>query len=382
MRCFLSGSCLLAFWLLVAGTMPAAAAPPRLCLPPVFEGGRRLHQGGAPRVFWLPLLLRQHQLCWHAAAGRDEARIFLLGSSGVFGFPLPVDESFGALLNEHFARDAIPAHLFNLCSVFPYQVRDALILHEALRYEPDLIVYPVTPSEFVHVAPALFPPQLVAFFARNRGALAELVDEETPGLDEPFDRYRPMLALGHAPSLFDRLREVGAFARVAAGEQAEALAHRLEPSLPLERLNKALTTRQTNYDCATTTRKVERDFNDWKSWNILEYLADLRARRGVAVLIAHWPIAHEPVGDCYNVRLTNTLEDEFADWLREQTSRLGLPYVDLHDLLAPEEFLDSLHVSPEGHRKIAARMAEVIDPMVRGIVEKRGRSVDAARVGD
>lgn len=376
-----SSTWLFSLWLAVLAPVRAAeATPPWLCLPPVFEGGQRLHQPGAPRVFWLELLLRQHQLCWAAAAGRGEARIFLLGSSGVFGFPLPVEQSFGALLNDHFARDDVPARLFNLCSVFPYQLRDALILHEALRYEPDIIVYPVTPSEFVHIAPAFFPPQLAEFLKSNRGLMAELIIDPPAGLGEEFDRYSPMLRLP-APDLFERLREIGAFARVAAGEHARALARQLEPSLPPEPLSEALTTRQTNYDCAATAEKVEREFDGWKEWSILEHLADLQARLGVRVLIVHWPIAHEPVGDCYNVRLTNALASDFASWLRAETTRMRLRYVDLNDFLAPEEFLDSLHVTPQGHRRIAERMASEIDPMVRQQGGQRG-SVTAAWPAD
>jgi hypothetical protein len=362
--------CLLALLTAFGLVRPADAAPPWLCLPPVFEGGQRLHQSGAPRVFWLELLLRQHQVCRHASSGRDERRIFLLGSSGVFGFPLPVERTFGALLNEHFAQEDVPARLFNLCSVFPYELRDALILREALRYEPDLILYPVTPSEFVHMAPALFPPQLVEFFDRNRETLAELVADPPRGLEEPFERYRPLLERDTPPSFFDRLREIGSFARIAAAEHARVLARQLNPSLPPERLSKALTTRQTSYDCGATKEKSEREFSGWKDWNILEHLAELRARLGIAVMIVHWPIAHEPVGDCYNVRFTNALAREFAEWLRAETERLDLPYLDLHDFLAAEEFLDSLHVSAEGHRKIAARLAEDIDPLLRGMVSR------------
>jgi hypothetical protein len=367
-------------WLAVVLPLaPAAAEPPWLCLPPVFDGGQRLHQTGAPRVFWLELLLRQHELC--RAARADEARIFLLGSSAAFGFPLPVEQSFGSLLNERFASDGVPARLFNLCSVFPYQLRDALILREALPYEPDLIVYAITPSEFVHIAPAQYPPPLVTFFERNRDAMVELIADPPQGLGDAFDRYRFLLRRPEIGS-FERLREVGVFVRVAAGEYARALARRLEPSLPPEPLEAVLTTRQKSYDCAQTKEKIGREFDGWKAWSILPHLAELRTRLGVPVLIAHWPIAHEPVGDCYNVRLTNALVLEFTAWLRAETERLGLPYVDLHDYLAAEEFLDSLHVTSEGHRRIAARMAEAIVPLLRGAAanrEERGASRSRGR---
>src|SRR2546426_105394 len=85
--------------LALTAARPVAAAP-ALCLPPVFDGGRRLHQMPAPRVYWLQLLLRQHELCWRPPARPDELRVVLGGNSAMFGFPLPVEETFGYLLNE------------------------------------------------------------------------------------------------------------------------------------------------------------------------------------------------------------------------------------------------------------------------------------------
>jgi lysophospholipase L1-like esterase len=48
---------------------------------------------------------------------------------------------------------------------------------------------------------------------------------------------------------------------------------------------------------------------------------------------------------------------DYVDWMRERTTALDLPYLDLHDLLAPEEFVDSLHPTARGQARIAARLA-------------------------
>src|SRR6185436_10786557 len=56
-----------------------ASARPRLCLPPVYEGGQRLHQMPAPSTSWLELALRQHEICWRQSD--DQVRVALLGAS-------------------------------------------------------------------------------------------------------------------------------------------------------------------------------------------------------------------------------------------------------------------------------------------------------------
>ena len=57
-----------------------------LCLPSLAEEGRRLHEMPSPSVYWLDLLLRQHEACWTADEPRERLRVFdwpiLHGPSG------------------------------------------------------------------------------------------------------------------------------------------------------------------------------------------------------------------------------------------------------------------------------------------------------------
>src|SRR6185436_4843382 len=111
--------------------------------------------------------------------------------------------------------------------------------------------------------------------------------------------------------------------------------------------------------------------------NVLAYLEEERRRSGIEVLIVHWPIAHEPVGDCYNVRFTAEIVPQFEAWLRSESARRGLHYLDLHDLLPSERFLDSVHIGAEGHAEIAARVAAALDPVVEEVAARPG--TDAGR---
>jgi hypothetical protein len=350
--------------------VPAAAARSRWCLPPVFEEGRRLGSLPNPGIFWLELLLRQHELCWRTSRRPGEIRVVLAGNSSVYGFPLPVKKTFGHLVNRDFAHRGVPAHLFNLGFAATYQLKDALVIHEALRYDPDVILYPVTLAEFHHVAPVLLR-HVHQFFDSNIAALAALVVDLPPGLEEVLTRYRVVLEV-HRSLLgwLDHLKESGEFLRRVVQRHARSLAPRVNPpSAPVQSVG-----RQTTYDCPARMADFSQEFSGWQSWNILAYLEYVRNTRGVDVMVVNWPVAHEPVGDCYNVRYPAAAFAEYNTWLREETAARGLRYVDLHDLLPPRAFLDSLHVGPSGHRQIADRLATALAPWLSDMLGRRARS--------
>ncbi len=349
---------------LPALTATPVAARPFFCLPPIFDAGQRIHPLPAPRVFWTELLLRQHELCWRKPAEPGEVRIALIGNSAIYGFPHLPAQTVGGFLNEYLDSHHLPAHVFNLAMVATYQLRDALVIHEALPYDPDIIVYPVTLSEYAHYAPAIYPPQLVEFLASNKETLVALAANPPPGLAEPLEIYRTMIEeSGTTTSAFTRLREVGAFVRVIAQRHAQVVANLLS-SVPLTR-PPTTRGRQTQYDCKQTVDNLVWQYSNWQDWNILSYLQEVQEQHGVAVLIVNWPVAHEPVGECYNVRYSNAIVAEFNQFLEKDTEQRGLRYLDLHGLLPADAFLDSLHLTPEGHRQVAEKIGEALAPMIR-----------------
>jgi hypothetical protein len=342
---------------------PAAGARPWPCLPPLFDGGQRLHEMPAPRIFWLELLLRQHELCWRDPATPGELRVALIGSSAVYGMPLPIEETFGARLNRGHARLRIPARFYNLGFVYSSQVRDAFVIHEALRYEPDVLVVALTLGEFVHRLPSRLA-FFEAFFASNLAVGQQLVAEPPAGLAEPFERYGGDLAKRKpGPSLALRLRETGAALRSAARVHAGKIRARLHSPMPPPPPPPSLG-RQTSYDCANTLSSNAQEFSDWKAWNILAHLEHLQRTRGIPVLVVNWPVAHEPVGDCYNVRFGNSILADYVAWLEQETRSRGLRYLDLHDRLPPEAFLDSVHVGPDGHEQVADQLDRALVPVL------------------
>jgi len=82
-------------------------------------------------------------------------------------------------------------------------------------------------------------------------------------------------------------------------------------------------------------------------------------------VVVHWPLNHQPSGACYDMRISDARLAQFLEWLKADTAERGLAYVDLHDLLRPDEFLDSLHLTAEGNRRVAAALAPAVENVLR-----------------
>ncbi len=350
--------------------LPGAAAA--LCLPPAYGGGRRLHDPGAIRVFWLGPLLRQHEVCWRDAPPGGERRVFLVGNSAVFGFPHPADAAVAAVLNRRFAGGP-PAHFFNLGFGYTYQLKEVLILREAVRYRPDLVIYGLSLDDLDTVLPIAFPP-VMRFLNSNQPAIAALAAQEPPGLAEPLAFYADHQPRSTLPPPVWSLRQAGLLARDTARAQARALVPRLgaepapTPGVSVQPVG--------DYDCAEVAATFERRYRDWQKWNLMAYLEWLRGESGVPVLVVNWPVAYEPRGACYNSRYTAEALAAYGRWLERETRSRGIPYVDLHDLLPASEFVDTLHPTVAGQRRIA----EALEDVVTGLLSETAPGGEGDRV--
>src|SRR5262249_4882114 len=227
--------------------------------------------------------------------------------------------------------------------------------HAALEYRPDLIIYPLTLADFPHLAPFPFPA-IRAFFESNDTALHELARDGLPGLEEPLRRWDAAATLGtRSRAYWARLQGIGALARAAAHAHAEVLAHWVDP-LPTPRVPETRRP-QNNYDCGKTLAQGARLYRNWQDWNTVEYRHRVRDPGGTPVRVGNLPVTQEPIGKCYNARYAASAVERFNQWLRAECAARGFEYVDLHDLLPPEEFVDPLHPSADGPRHVGDRLA-------------------------
>lgn len=342
----------------------ASSAWSEVCLPPLSGSRPRLQNVDKTGVLWLNLLFRQHEVCWREPRVPDEKRIFVIGNSSIFGFPWPYERSAVGFVNQKFESQRVPAHLFNLGFVFTYQTKEAMILSESLAYRPDFIVYGVTFDDFAHLAPYPYPP-LATFFDSNSRLVTQLAADPPPTFEEPFRLYRDAQAASVRPwASWIEFREVGTFVRLAVEQTAKLLRQKMFPEFE-EKIPRTHRT-GSRYSCRKTLRSFEGKYVNWKDWNMLRYLAQLRAETGVEVLVVNWPVVHEPRGDCYNVRYPTDDFLDYVDWLENEASELGLEYMDLHDHLTRRDFLDSVHPTLSGQRKTAAKLA----PRIRSLLDR------------
>ena len=348
----------------VLASTGTAAARPWPCLPPLFDGGTRTHEFPVPSVVSLDLSLRQHEICWREPASPDELRVAWIGSSIAYGSFLPADQTAPHRLNQRFASLGVPARIYNLGFVYTHQVREAFVVHEALRYEPDVIVFALSLSGFVHVLPK--GPYYEEFFISNRGIAQDFLRNPPPGLTGVFDENRGFfLPVGPIRGMGAQLRQVGAFVRAAVRNSAEAAAVLLgsppvPPSVPLP-------TQPLAYPCGETLSDNTDQYRDWKQWNILAYLEQIQRTRGVEMLVVGLPVIHMPRGECYNVRYSKALFADFKAWAASETAARGLRYLDLHDRVPASGFFDSIHLNADGQEVVAEEIARTLGPM---LVEK------------
>jgi hypothetical protein len=357
------------------------------CLPPIFENGTRLAAIGEVRVAHLALLLRQHEICRRSSREPEAKNIVVLGSSGVFGHPLPADRTWWWKTNEALQVSGSRARLFNLAFVFTYQLKDAIILHESLsRFPVDLIVYGITLDDFHHAAPLVWPEGIVKFLDVNASAARALARTNPPGLEELLSAYEDHYRRTFRPAAWTIFREGGSFVRELARTLGEQLrdAGGAHASGSKDHVKKRRSRRREPVSCEETHDRFARSFEGWKDWNVLAYLERVQDE-GTPVLVVNWPTLREERGDCFNERFPADAYEDYLDWLEAETKRRHLSYVDLHKLLPPSAFLDAQHPNEAGQEPLsdavtAALMVFLDDRGAAGATNRRSGAAPESRV--
>ena len=133
----------------------------------LFPGRQRLPYSDSPQksynlsLFNLEAMFASHELSGKAKSP-DEFRVIFIGDSATWGFLLPNDQTLTTKINAADLQlsDGRRVRAYNLGYPVMSLTKDLLILSDALRYQPDLIVWPVTLESFPYDK-QLYPPLLL-----------------------------------------------------------------------------------------------------------------------------------------------------------------------------------------------------------------------------
>jgi hypothetical protein len=285
----------------------------------------------------------------------DEFRVVVIGDSGTWGWLLDNQDTLAEQINAQALTTAGGKRVvaYNLGYPVLSMTKDVLILEEALKYKPDLIVWPVTLESFPR-SKQLFPSLVQNNAARIRSLIERFgltIDPADPRFVEP--DFLGKTIVGQRRNLADwlRLQALG-FSWAAT---------RIDQAMPGQ-----IKLRQSDFekdlswqDFKQPTTLTENDL----AFDALE--AGLKMAGNVPVLVINEPmfISSGQNSDLrYNSFYPRWAYDQYHALLNARAAASDWHYLDLWDSIAPGEFTDTpVHLTPKGVTQFATTVgAEVL----------------------
>jgi hypothetical protein len=336
---------------LLLNTAFALATPPetlgRLSLyNTVIPGRLRLPYGENPAESYnlslnnLPAMFASHSISRPKAA--DEFRLLLIGDSGTWGWLLENDQTLAGQINRgnYKAEDGRTIVAYNLGYPILALSKDLLILEEAMKHEPDMIIWLVTLESFPRQK-QLTPP-LVLNNPERMERLVERFNLAVDVNDEGFVRpsFLEQTIVGQRRPLADLLRlQLYGFSWMATG---------IDQSIPAE-----TTLRQSDFEADISWQGFEVPQPLGEQELALDVLAaGIELADGVPLLLINEPmfISDGQNSDLrYNSFYPRWAYDAYRDLLATEAAENGWDYLDLWNSVPPEAFTDTpVHLTPDG----------------------------------
>jgi hypothetical protein len=327
----------------------------------LFPGRERLPYGDQPdkaynlSTYNLEAMFAAHEL----NAGpkpADEYRVLVIGDSATWGYLLTNQQTLTGALNQSRLKtpDGRIIRFYNLGYPVMSVMKDLLILSRATRYEPDLILWPLT-LESLPYDKQLFPPLL----QNNPQATRLLIeayqlnlDIDDPGFVEPHFLKRTLF--GARRPLADWLRlQLYGVAWAATG---------VDQDIP------------TAYQPRLEDLPDDLVFHDLQPPHLAASSLAMDVLSAGMKLAGDTPLLliNEPVfislgknSDIrYNYYYPRWAYDDYRQIMLESSAGHGWRYLDLWNSIPAEEFTNTaIHMTPTGTR----RFAELITPAIMAI---------------
>ena len=344
--------------LLFAGLYPVQSLGHLSAYNHIFPGRLRLPYGENPSVAYnlslynLEAMFASQEIS-SASKRQGEYRIILIGDSSTWGFLLPPGKTLAASLND--LKLSLPdgrlLQAYNLGYPVMSLTKDLLILSYALRYEPDLIVWPLTLESFPYDK-QLFPPLL----QNNPEPVRALIKDFDLNLDPDSPQFVSQTIwdrtiIGSRRSLADllRLQFYGVMWATTGIDQ----------DIP------------SSYTPRQEDLSADQDFHNLQpprlSANDLAFdvlAAGVVLAGNTPILFINEPmfISHGENSDIrYNFFYPRWAYDDYHNLMEETSIENGWQYIDMWDTIDPSEFTNSaVHLSPEGTRQFAQAIGQAI----------------------
>lgn len=299
----------------------------------------------------IPAMFASHAVSQPKAA--DEFRIIILGDSGTWGWFLQNDETLSAHLNAtNLTHHASRITFYNLGYPIMSLTKDLLILDEAMRYQPDLIIWPVTLESFPRDKQLVSP-----IVQNNRERIRPFITQHTLNLnpnDEQFiePNWWDRTIIGQRRNLADLLRlQTTGFAWAAT-----SLDQAIPADIPLRKTDLEADTSWQGFTEAAPFTK------DDLAFDILT--AGMTRAGDVPVLLINEPmfISNGANSDLrYNSFYPIWAYDLYREMLLETAVAHNWHYLDLWDQISPAEFTDTpVHLTAVGTETLAETIANWI----------------------
>jgi hypothetical protein len=329
----------------------------------VLPGRERLPYGDSPSLsynvslFNIPAMFASHEV----SGGKvdDEFRVFLIGDSATWGWLLENGDTLAGIINAQnpTTDDGGRIVVYNLAYPSMTLTKDLLLLDYAMRYQPDLIIWPMTLKSFPHTTQfADSSVQDKTLVLNNTERVRDLIETYNLDLDPNDGRFveadfMDNTIVGQRRNLADLLRlQFYGFSWA---------------STEIDQYMKGYELRQSDFDEDTIYMGFSKDepfTEDDLAFDVLA--AGIEIAGDVPVLIINEPIFitdgmnHELH---YNSFYPCWAYDLYSDMLTEQAENNNWIFLDLGDALPPDVFTDTpVHFTPDGAGQYTELVLEAI----------------------
>lgn len=276
----------------------------------------------------------------------DEFRVVILGDSSIWGTLLYADQTLAAQLNAmQFACPGKTLRFYNLGYPHPSVLQDLLILQRALEYQPDMVIWAVSPN-------SLRPKFVNPFLDENIGQVANLVNTyqlRHPGesLKPPHETFFERTLVGQR-NLLSRMLLLQSLALpwVATGLDIEPIGEYQRPANDLS----------SSLAFGSLPHRI-----NIRGLLLLDHLkAGVQMSAGVPILFVNQPIfvaTGKNSDKRYNTMYPRWAYNQYRQIMRRQAKSNHWAYLDLWKIAPAKDFTDyELHLSPDGEQRMAKGM--------------------------